>query len=64
MTTFRIETENEQMIAITRQVATAVEASAVAEGICLVYCPHTTAAITINENSDPDVVRDMLFSLQ
>jgi secondary thiamine-phosphate synthase enzyme len=32
----------------------------VADGICLVYSPHTTAAITINENADPDVVSDLL----
>ena len=64
MKSFRIETENNQMLAITRQVQDAVEASAVTEGFCLVYCPHTTAAITINENSDPDVVTDLLFSLQ
>lgn len=33
------------------------------EGIAVVYCPHTTAGITINENADPDVVRDLLFAL-
>ena len=32
-------------------------------GICLVYCPHTTAGMTINENADPDVVTDLLFAL-
>jgi secondary thiamine-phosphate synthase enzyme len=30
------------------------------QGLCMVYCPHTTAAITVNENADPDVVHDML----
>ena len=64
MKSFRIETQAHQMLPITRQVAEAVEASAVVDGICLVYCPHTTAAITINENSDPDVVSDLLFSLE
>ncbi len=33
-------------------------------GACLIYCPHTTAAITVNENYDPDVKRDMLHKLQ
>jgi secondary thiamine-phosphate synthase enzyme len=31
--------------------------------LCLVYCPHTTAGLTINENADPDVVRDLLLGL-
>lgn len=48
-----------QMLDITRQVADAVRARRVRGGICVVYCPHTTAAITINENADPDVVDDM-----
>jgi secondary thiamine-phosphate synthase enzyme len=33
------------------------------EGICVVYCPHTTAAVTIQENADPDVVHDLLLWL-
>jgi secondary thiamine-phosphate synthase enzyme len=33
------------------------------DGIAVAYCPHTTAGITINENADPDVVRDLLFAL-
>ncbi len=35
-----------------------------ANGAALIYCPHTTAAITINENYDPDVKRDLLYKLQ
>ncbi|MCL2026184.1 MAG: secondary thiamine-phosphate synthase enzyme YjbQ [Leptospirales bacterium] len=46
---------------ITSQVREAVSKSAVKEGLALVYCPHTTAGITINENADPDVVRDLLL---
>ena len=34
-----------------------------AEGLCVVYCPHTTAAMTINENADPDVQHDLLMAL-
>ena len=45
---------------ITRQVARIVEDAGLTDGACVVYCPHTTAGITINENADPTVVRDML----
>jgi secondary thiamine-phosphate synthase enzyme len=48
---------------ITQQVREAVSKSSVKEGIVLVYCPHTTAGITINENADPDVVHDLLIGL-
>jgi secondary thiamine-phosphate synthase enzyme len=40
-----------------------VNKSSVENGVAVVYCPHTTAGITINENADPDVVRDLLFGL-
>lgn len=49
-----------QMVDITRAVSQAVKDSQIENGICLVYVPHTTAGVTINENADPDVVRDML----
>jgi secondary thiamine-phosphate synthase enzyme len=49
-----------EFIDITRQVQIRVTSSGIADGICLVYSPHTTAAITINENADPDVVTDLL----
>ncbi len=48
---------------ITSQVKQALLCSDVKNGICTVYTPHTTAAITINENADPDVVTDFLFAL-
>ncbi|MBQ9179540.1 MAG: YjbQ family protein [Firmicutes bacterium] len=47
-----------QMTDITRDVQAAVSKSGITDGICLVFTPHTTAAITINEDADPDVVRD------
>ncbi len=53
----------DEMVDITRQVAAAVARSGVAEGVVLVYCPHTTAGIAINENADPDVKRDVLMRL-
>ncbi|GBU24219.1 hypothetical protein R83H12_00847 [Fibrobacteria bacterium R8-3-H12] len=48
---------------ITAKVREAVEKSGLQNGIAVVYCPHTTAGITINENADPDVVRDLLLGL-
>jgi len=53
----------DEMIDITRRVAAAVDGSGVKEGLALVYCPHTTAGIAINENADPDVKRDVLMRL-
>jgi len=41
----------------------AVSKSCVKDGIAIVYCPHTTAGITINENADPDVIYDLLIGL-
>lgn len=52
-----------QMKDITDQVRQAVRDSGVQEGLCVVFTPHTTAAITINENADPDVVRDLNMEL-
>jgi secondary thiamine-phosphate synthase enzyme len=48
---------------ITDEVQKAVSASGVREGICVVFVPHTTAAVTINENADPDVPRDVNLAL-
>ena len=50
-------------INITPKVCEAIAKSGVKDGIVVVYCPHTTAGITINENADPDVVRDLLLGL-
>ena len=48
---------------ITSQVREAVKKSGVLKGAALVYCPHTTAGIAINENADPDVTADILSAL-
>ena len=53
-----------QFIDITREVQDAVKSSGISDGVCTVYVPHTTAGITINENADPDVVRDMIDTLE
>jgi len=52
-----------EFIDVTAKVQQVVEESGINEGTCTVYVPHTTAAITINENADPSVTRDILSSL-
>jgi len=62
---FRIGTKSRnQMIDITSQVSSLVGKSGVTDGDVIVYCPHTTAAITINENADPSVPHDLLLTLE
>lgn len=56
--------KHDQMLEITAQVQNIITQEQVQEGIALVYCPHTTAAITINENADPDVVHDIMLRLE
>ena len=53
-----------QMIDITSQVGSVVSQSGITNGDAIVYCPHTTAAITINENADPSVPHDILLTLE
>jgi len=61
---FRVSTKSRnQMIDITSQVRSLVGQAGVTDGDVIVYCPHTTAAITINENADPSVPHDMLMTL-
>ncbi|MCX7682932.1 MAG: secondary thiamine-phosphate synthase enzyme YjbQ [Anaerolineae bacterium] len=48
---------------ITAQVQAVVNRSGIREGICFVFCPHTTAGLTLNENWDPDVRHDMAIGL-
>lgn len=62
---FDIRTKNRaELTDVSRQVSGAVDESGVSEGSCTVYIPHTTAGVTINENADPSVVRDMLAHLE
>ena len=53
-----------QMIDITSQVGSVVSQSGITNGDAIIYCPHTTAAITINENADPSVPQDILLTLE
>jgi secondary thiamine-phosphate synthase enzyme len=54
----------EAFIDITQPVADEVKKSKVQSGVCVVYVPHTTAAVTINENADPTVKQDLLMTLK
>lgn len=63
MERFELETPAYGFVDITARVRQIVRESGIEEGLCVVYCPHTTAAITINENADPDVVRDLKLAL-
>jgi secondary thiamine-phosphate synthase enzyme len=61
---FGISTKSRnQMVDITSRVSSIVSESGVTDGDVIVYCPHTTAAITINENADPSVPHDIILTL-
>jgi len=60
----RIETTKKtQTVDITERVAEKVKGSRVRDGICVITVAHTTAAVFVNENADPDVQRDLLATL-
>jgi secondary thiamine-phosphate synthase enzyme len=62
---FHISTKSRnQMIDITNQVGSIVTQSGISNGDVIIYSPHTTAAITINENADPSVPHDILLTLE
>ncbi len=64
MNSFEVSTRSRtEMIDITSKVQESVRKSGVENGICYVYVPHTTAGVTINENADPSVTRDILMEL-
>jgi secondary thiamine-phosphate synthase enzyme len=64
MRSFTVNTSRRtEFVEITDEVRQAVRAAGLRTGACVVYCPHTTAGLTIQENADPDVVRDMLLWL-
>jgi secondary thiamine-phosphate synthase enzyme len=53
-----------QTVNLTNRVRAEVKASGIANGLCTVFVPHTTAAVTINEGTDPDVQTDILNALE
>ena len=64
MTSFQVRTkQRNELVEITSQVCEFLTKSGLRDGICVVYVPHTTAAVTVNENADPDVVHDVLLHL-
>lgn len=60
---FKLRTPGNGMTNITSQIEGFVHDSGIAEGLAFIFCPHTTAGITINENADPDVVSDLTHTL-
>ena len=64
MRSFEVKTsQRTEFVEITTEVRQIIGAVGLQSGAAIVYCPHTTAAITIQENADPDVVHDMLLWL-
>ncbi|WP_457600940.1 secondary thiamine-phosphate synthase enzyme YjbQ [Hydrogenivirga sp.] len=57
-------TKHTSIVNITPQIREAVKRSGVKEGLCIVYVPHTTACVFINEGADPDVVKDIVYTLE
>ena len=65
MKTISVKTHKRcDMVDISSEVRHAIEDSGVTSGLAVVHVPHTTAAVTINENADPDVVHDILMTLE
>jgi secondary thiamine-phosphate synthase enzyme len=56
--------EREQLVEFTDEVRRKLKEAGARDGICVLYVQHTTAGLTINENADPDVPRDMLHALR
>lgn len=64
-TTFRVRTsEREQILIVTREVNAALTSLDATDGICTIVVPHTTCAISVNENADPDVPADLVKALR
>lgn len=56
--------DSQSMIKITKFIRDDIKISNITDGVVVVFCPHTTAGITINENADPDVVNDLIYGLE
>jgi len=65
MDTLQIKSnQKEEFIDLTSRIQDIVQSSGIDNGVCLVYVPHTTAGVTINENADPSVKKDILMTLR
>ncbi|MDT8719487.1 YjbQ family protein [Clostridium sp. 19966] len=61
---FQIQTKkSDEFINITNDINNIIGKNEIKDGLAIIFCPHTTAGITINENADPDVVRDIIYGL-
>lgn len=58
-----ISRQQVEMIDLTAKIRGLIDTSGVREGLAVLFVPHTTAAVTINENADPDVTRDLVMEL-
>jgi len=64
MNSFSVKTSARfEMLDITKQIRDIIREAGIVSGLCHVFVPHTTAAVTINENADPDVPRDIISIL-
>jgi secondary thiamine-phosphate synthase enzyme len=62
--TFQVKTTTQtEFIDVTHSVQGAVQKAGLRDGICIIFTPHTTAAVTINENADPSVIQDIVMEL-
>jgi secondary thiamine-phosphate synthase enzyme len=65
MNTLQIKTnQKEEFTDLTSKIQDSVQSIGIKNGICVVYVPHTTAGVTINENADPSVKKDFLMTLK
>lgn len=65
MGSIKVKTQaREELVDITARIREEIISSGVKEGICIVYVPHTTAGVTINENADPSVKEDILMTMK
>jgi len=60
---YQLTAPREDFYDITPQLREAVSKSGITDGFAVIFCPHTTAGITINENADPNVARDLIYAL-
>ncbi len=62
--TFQVITSKQtEFIDVTHSVQEAVKKARIEDGVCILFIPHTTAGVTINENADPSVTKDILMEL-
>jgi secondary thiamine-phosphate synthase enzyme len=62
--TFQVKTTKQtEFVDITHSVLEVIQKTGIKEGVCIIFIPHTTAAVTINENADPSVPKDIMMEL-